>query len=210
MDIITHNAPYLIYSIIPYVIGSIPFGLLLSKIFGYGDIRNVGSGNIGATNVLRTGNKFLALITLLLDASKGIIAILICYLLVETTNTQTMQTELFLLAGLGAIIGHCYPVWLKFKGGKGVATTLGVLIAAAPFTGFLTCLAWLLSFLAGRMSSLAAMSAMLVAPALTYTFYGFYPAIINIAISALVIWRHHENIARIRAGTEPRFREKKE
>lgn len=189
-----------------YLLGSIPFGLIITKLFGYGDIRSVGSGNIGATNVLRTGKKSLALITLILDTFKAIIPVL--YL--HSTNENNLDFSTYaLLVGLAAILGHCYPVWLKFKGGKGVATTLGVLLAAVPFSGMLTCLTWLISAKAGKMSSLAAISAMVCAPAFTYTFYGFYPALINVLISLLVIWRHRGNIARIRAGTEPKIGDKK-
>ena len=207
--------PFLLlgFFLFSYLIGSIPFGLILAKIFGYGDIRKVGSGNIGATNVLRTGNKKLALATLLLDTSKGIIAILILSLITEGQfyrYPDTLQrTFIYSLYGLGAILGHCYPIWLKFKGGKGVATTLGVLLAAVPFAGMLACLTWVVSAMAGRMSSLAAISAMVCAPAFTYTFYGLEPALVNVLISLLVIWRHRENIARIRAGTEPKIDSKK-
>tara|TARA_B100000242_G_C43047448_1_gene489025 strand:+ start:2038 stop:2700 length:663 start_codon:yes stop_codon:yes gene_type:complete len=217
----------------------------MSKAWGYGDIRTIGSGNIGATNVLRTGNKKLAFLTLLLDATKGAIFILLIIFflghsffpslflsnaestLIAEKATGNMisvinpdhhnlisvyKTEyiaLLLLTGLAAIIGHCYPVWLKFKGGKGVATTLGVLLAAVPFTGLIACATWLVSAKFGKISSVAAMSAMIVAPVMTYVFYGMYPAIINALISALVIWRHRSNIARIRAGTEPRIGDKK-
>ncbi len=183
-----------------YLIGSIPFGLILTRLGGYGDIRDIGSGNIGATNVLRTGNKKLALLTLFLDGIKSVIAIIIFY---------RPDFSFLMLIGFAAMIGHCFPVWLKFKGGKGVATTFGVLLAAVPFAGMLAALTWILSAMAGRMSSLAALSAMIMAPAYTYAIYGLYPALINVAISALVIVRHKENIKRIRAGTEPRIGEKK-
>ncbi len=204
--------PGLIFIVlIGYLIGSIPFGLILSKAFGYGDIRNIGSGNIGATNVLRTGNKKLAFATLMLDALKGVAAIYTFWLLSrymeQPCDISRMQLH-FIMVGLAAIIGHCYPVWLKFKGGKGVATTLGVLLAAVPFTGLIACVTWLVSAKFGKISSVAAMSAMIVAPPMTYVFYGIYPALINALISALVIWRHRSNIARIRAGTEPRIGDK--
>ncbi len=207
----------IIYYILPllaaYLIGSIPFGLLLTKFFGKGDIRTIGSGNIGATNVLRTGSKKLALATLILDASKGAvcIALYIQYQAQMAPADQEPYTTIYymLILGLLTMIGHCYPVWLKFKGGKGVATTLGVLLAAVPFTGLIACATWLVSAKFGKISSVAAMSAMIVAPVMTYVFYGMYPAIINALISALVIWRHRENIARIRAGTEPRIGDKK-
>lgn len=200
--ILTFTVPFTI----AYLFGSIPFGLLITKLAGKGDIREIGSGNIGATNVLRTGSKTLAFITLLLDFLKPAFAIGLLY------PSLSQSPEFFtnaLLIGLFAIIGHCYPVWLKFKGGKGVATTFGVLFAAVPFAGMLAALFWVMSAMAARMSSLAAISAMIAAPAFTYTFYGLYPALINTVISALVIWRHRENIARLRAGTEPKIGEKK-
>lgn len=204
-------SPYLIFG---YIMGSIPFGLVLTRIFSKQDIRSIGSGNIGATNVLRTGSKKLALATLILDVVKAIVPIITFWILVKgerlvnSGEVDNLTGEL-LLVGLAAIIGHCYPVWLKFKGGKGVATTLGVLLAAVPFTGLIACATWLVSAKFGKISSVAAMSAMIVAPVMTYVFYGMYPAIINALISALVIWRHRENIARIRAGTEPRIGDKK-
>lgn len=183
-----------------YLIGSIPFGLLLTKFILKQDIRAIGSGNIGATNVLRTGNKKLAALTLLLDAVKGMVPVFIFF---------GQPFYILMIIGLAAIIGHCFPVWLKFKGGKGVATAIGALLAAVPFTGFLVCITWIVSAMAGKMSSLAAISAMLLAPAYTYAIYGLYPALVNVVISALVIYRHRENIKRIRAGTEPKIGEKK-
>ena len=130
---------YLISAFLGYLLGSIPFGLVLCKIFGLGDIRNIGSGNIGATNVLRTGNKPLALATLLLDSGKGAIAVLII--------NYFFGFNAAMLAGFFALIGHCYPIWLKFKGGKGVATTLGTLLALAWPIGLAACVLWLISCL---------------------------------------------------------------
>lgn len=188
----------LLLCIAAYLLGSIPFGLILTKLVLKQDVRDIGSGNTGATNVMRTGSKKLAALTLLFDAVKG--AIIICaFGLFETP-------QLALIVGLFAILGHCFPVWLKFKGGKGVATTLGVLLAAVPVTGLIACAVWILSFLAARISSLAALTAMLVAPAVTYGIYGLYPALINLIITALVFARHHENIARLAKGKEAQFR----
>ena len=187
-----------VYILLAYLIGSIPFGLILTKVFLKKDVRDIGSGNTGATNVLRTGSKKLAALTLILDALKGA-----CVVAIFGLYTNTL---IAFVTGLFAIIGHCFPIWLKFKGGKGVATTLGVLLAAIPITGFAAVLAWILSFLAARISSLAALTAMLIAPAVTYAVYGLYPALINVAISILVFVRHHENIKRLIKGEESQFR----
>ena len=183
-----------------YLAGSILFGLILTHFFGGEDLRTIGSGNIGATNVLRTGNKKLALATLLLDATKGALPIFLL-------NIYTSPT-LALTFGLGAVIGHCFPIWLKFKGGKGVATTLGILLAATPITGLIACLTWLLSFLAVRISSLAALTAMLITPLATWFIYGDLPAIFTALISCLVFIRHKDNIKRLRKGEEPQFKSK--
>ena len=192
--------------VLAYLIGSIPFGLILTKLVLKQDITKIGSGNIGATNVLRTGNKKLALATLILDALKGVAAIFIIYALLPQPDHYFTFA---LTVGLFAILGHCFPVWLKFKGGKGVATTLGVLLIAVPFTGALACMTWLLSAFTAKISSLAAISAMILAPAFTYFFHGMDAALINVLISLLVIYRHKENIKRMKAGTEPRIGGKK-
>lgn len=192
---------YIIAAIFGYFLGSIPFGLVLCKIFGYGDIRKIGSGNIGATNVLRTGNKLLALATLLLDSGKGAIVVLI--------TLYFANFNIALLAGFCALIGHCYPIWLKFKGGKGVATTLGTLLSLAPLLGGLACLIWFMSALLFRISSLSALIAIGTTPILAH--YLFNDPNLSGAcagITALVYLKHRENIKRIFAGTEPKIGKK--
>lgn len=179
-----------------YLIGSIPFGLLLSVIGGYGDIRAIGSGNIGATNVLRTGNKKLALLTLLLDGGKGATAVLLCH---------AASLDYPLPAVLAAVLGHCFPVWLTFKGGKGVATALGGILAALPYTGGAAILIWLCVFWRTRISSLSAIISLGLAPVVTYFFYGEPSACITALICAIVIARHHQNIRRLLKGAEPTF-----
>ena len=195
-----------------YLIGSIPFGLILSKFFGHKDIRQIGSGNIGATNVLRTGNKFLALLTLILDTGKGAILILLLFdtHAYDPAVPDYVVPVFALSTGLATILGHCFPVWLKFKGGKGVATTFGVLLAAVPWTGFVAVCTW--GIVAGffRYSSLSALCAVAIAPLATFLIYGSTPAAITVLIAALVIWRHKDNIKRLTAGTEPKIFENKD
>jgi glycerol-3-phosphate acyltransferase PlsY len=180
-----------------YLFGSVPFGLLLTRLAGLGDIRSIGSGNIGATNVLRTGNKGLAAATLLLDAGKGAFAVAVFRYL--------GPPDAALWSGLGAVIGHLFPVWLGFRGGKGVATGLGVLLAAAWPVGVMSCAVWLIIAGLARMSSLASLGAVAAAP-LAAAFLA--PSAITwlaLAIALLIIARHHENIRRLLAGTEPRI-----
>lgn len=200
---------YIITCIPPYLVGSIPFGLLLTRFFGKKDIRKVGSGNIGATNVLRSGSMVLALLTLLLDAGKGVFAVFLSVAFHESTATigDTVIHHPFnmLITGLFAILGHCFPVWLKFKGGKGVATTLGVLLAAVPWAGFVAVCTW--GIVAGffRISSLAALCAVAIAPLAALLIYGPMPGIITILIALLVFWRHKGNIDRLLKGEEPKI-----
>lgn len=198
-----------------YIIGSIPFGFVLSKLAGHGDIRNIGSGNIGATNVLRTGNKALAALTLLLDAGKGAAVIFVLFgfphtLFADASDPDTRMYALALLTGFGAIIGHCFPFWLKFKGGKGVATTIGVLLAATPATGLAACFFWLMSAFAFRISSLAALIAMGFAAPITFFVYGAKPAGMVFVIALTVYIRHKDNIKRLLKGEEPKIGNKKD
>ena len=183
--------------VIGYLLGSIPFGLLLTRAAGLGDIRQIGSGNIGATNVLRTGNKGLAAATLLLDAAKGAVAVLIArYYLGETPA---------MLAGLAAFIGHIFPVWLGFKGGKGVATYLGVLAALAWQCALVFALLWLTVAAATRISSLAAIIATIASPIAAWILGDADLAAVVALMSLIVLIKHRANIERLIAGEEPRI-----
>ncbi len=181
-----------------YLLGSIPFGLLLTRIFGLGDIRGIGSGNIGATNVLRTGRKGLAAATLVLDGLKGAAAVLIA-------QASSYDQDTALLAGLAAVLGHLFPIWLRFKGGKGVATGLGVLIAAAWPIGLAACAVWLLVAALARVSSLASLAAFSFAPFAALVLEEFGVVKLSFTIAVLVFVRHQANIRRLLAGTEPRI-----
>lgn len=181
-----------------YLLGSIPFGLILTRLAGLGDIRAIGSGNIGATNVLRTGHKGLAALTLVLDAGKGAAAVLAAGLIAP---------EAAAVAGLGAVLGHLFPVWLRFRGGKGVATALGVLAAAHWPVGAGAAAVWVLVAVVSRYSSLAAILALLAAPVAAWTTADTATALLATAVALLVIAKHRENIARLVAGTEPRIGE---
>jgi glycerol-3-phosphate acyltransferase PlsY len=196
---------HLVALLLGYLLGSIPFGLLLTRAAGLGDIRKIGSGNIGATNVLRTGNKLLALATLLLDGGKGAVAVLIA----QYWGGDAAGPELMLAAGAGAILGHLYPVWLGFKGGKGVATGLGILLALDWRVGALACVTWLAVALIFRFSSLSALLAFLLAPLYAWLMAGPLLAVFAIFLAALVWWRHRENVRRLVKGEEPRIGKKK-
>lgn len=202
--------PFYAAAVLGYLLGSIPFGLVLTRLAGYGDIRKIGSGNIGATNVLRTGNKALAAATLVLDSGKGAAAVLLAGI---------FGPDMAVLAGGGAMLGHAFPVWLKFKGGKGVATAGGILLAIAPAVGLLAGLTWLATAVLFRISSLAALTAAVLAPAYAFAL-SYWPigggywaspqeAQLMVLIAVLVIARHHANIRRLLSGTEPRIGEKK-
>jgi glycerol-3-phosphate acyltransferase PlsY len=191
-----------------YLLGSIPFGLVITRAAGLGDIREIGSGNIGATNVLRTGRKDLALATLLLDAGKAGIALILARMLAQSSP---YATEIGLVAGAAAFIGHCFPVWLGFKGGKGVATFFGVLFAGIWPIGVIAGITWLAIATIFRFSSLAALCAAVVSPiAALIAGFSWSEVAFTVVLGALIFWRHAANIARLRAGTEPRIGDKKE
>lgn len=179
-----------------YALGSIPFGLLVTRMTGAGDLRSIGSGNIGATNVLRTGRKGLAATTLLLDLLKGLAAVLLAERLLPGAAPA---------AAFGAFLGHCFPVWLGFRGGKGVATTAGVAFGLAWPVGAVYALVWLVLLGTTRISSVAGMTAAIVAPIAAILFQRLEAAAVLALIAAFVLFQHRQNIARLRAGTEPRI-----
>ena len=191
---LTADAVYAL--LLGYVFGSIPFGLLLTRLAGKGDVRTIGSGNIGATNVLRTGSKGLAAATLILDCLKATAAILLA------RDFFGAETENF--AAAGALIGHLYPVWLTFKGGKGVATYLGILIPLLPIAAVVYAMIWLGLLALLRISSVAGIAAALSAPvsAVVLGEAQLFPMLLGFTL--LVVWKHRENLARLKAGTEPR------
>jgi acyl phosphate:glycerol-3-phosphate acyltransferase len=189
--------PHAAWIILGYLFGSVPSGLLLTRAAGLGDIRRIGSGNIGATNVLRTGNKALAGATLLLDLLKGALPVLIA--------GHFAGEHAGLWAGLGAVLGHLFPVWLGFRGGKGVATGYGVLIAAAWPVGIAAGAVWLLAAKLLRISSLAALISFALAPLLAWALADPAVVVLAIAIAVLIYARHHSNIRRLLSGAEPRI-----
>jgi glycerol-3-phosphate acyltransferase PlsY len=190
-------ARYMLFALaFGYALGSIPFGLLLTRLAGKGDIRDIGSGNIGATNVLRTGSKLLAAVTLVLDCLKATIAVVLAKALFGEQAAP--------LAGAAALIGHLYPVWLKFRGGKGVATFLGILIALLPIAAVIYAAVWLVLLLTVRISSVAGMAAAISAAAVAAILHSALFAML-LGFAVLVLWKHRENILRLRLGTEPRI-----
>lgn len=187
----------LIWALIGYGLGSVPFGMVLARLMGLGNLREIGSGNIGATNVLRTGNKRAAGLTLLLDGAKGAVAVLLARAFAGEDAAQ--------LAALTAFLGHCYPVWLGFRGGKGVATFLGLWLALAWPVGLAACATWAVAAWLGRISSLAALVAA-AGSTIWVVLLGAGPAmLLGVVLTLLVFWRHRANIARLRAGTEPKI-----
>jgi len=180
-----------------YLIGSIPFGIIISKIMGLGNLRNIGSGNIGATNVLRTGNKLAAILTLIFDLLKGAISVIITYYIFNDTTAQ--------IAALSSFLGHCFPIWLKFKGGKGVATFIGISLALYWPAGILICLTWVLTAFISRVSSLSALISSL-SSILWVWILGVPSAVFVMTVLTILIWfRHIENIKRIIKNTEPKI-----
>ena len=207
-----HSWPYLAaFLAFGYALGSIPFGLLLTRFAGLGDIRSIGSGNIGATNVLRTGRKGLAALTLLLDGAKGTVAVILA--------SQFGGPDAALMAGHGAVLGHLFPAWLGFRGGKGVATGLGVLLGLDWRIGLCACLVWLAMAAIFRRSSLSSLTAFAAAPILALylpllwapggvTIGDRQLAVFAAIIAALIWFKHHENIKRLLSGKEPRIGKK--
>mgnify|MGYP000194450568 CR=1 FL=1 len=196
-DLIASSSTLMIVAVLAYLLGAVPFGLLITRALGLGDLRAIGSGNIGATNVLRTGNRAAAAATLLLDAAKGGVAVLAARAVAGEDAAQ--------LAGLAAFLGHLYPVWLRFRGGKGVATFLGTLIALAWPVGLAVCGTWLAVAAVTRYSSVAAL---LAAASSTFWMFGLGETrllVLGAVLTVLVYLRHHANLARLKAGTEPKL-----
>ena len=186
----------ILWAVAGYLLGSIPFGMVLARVMGLGNLREIGSGNIGATNVLRTGNRKLAALTLLADALKGTIPVLVA---------SRWGQEFGLVAGFGAFLGHLYPVWLKFKGGKGVATYLGVLLGASLQGLLAFALTWLSMAFLFRYSSLAALTAAVVVPVVLWLLGQTGPAVLFLVMSTIVYIKHRQNISRLLSGTESKI-----
>ncbi|MGV6803463.1 MAG: glycerol-3-phosphate 1-O-acyltransferase PlsY [Ruegeria sp.] len=187
----------ILWAAIGYLMGSVPYGMIIARVMGLGNLRNIGSGNIGATNVLRTGNKTAAALTVLFDAGKGAVAVLLARALAGNDAAQ--------IAALTAFVGHCYPVWLNFKGGKGVATFLGLWLALDWRVGIACCLTWLAAALIWRISSVGALVAAALSTTWVMVLTDGTTFLLGAILTLLVYWRHRENLARIKAGTEPRI-----
>lgn len=200
-ELTTGMGGLLLWAAIGYLLGSVPYGMIIAKALNLGNLREIGSGNIGATNVLRTGNKKAAALTLIFDAGKGAVAVLLARAFAGEDAVQ--------IAALAAFLGHCFPVWLGFKGGKGVATHLGMMWALAWPIGLACCLTWLVIAAVFRFSSLAALLAAGFAPAFAI-FFGYGPLIVLLLVLAVLVYlRHSANIGRLRAGTETKIGSKK-
>ena len=200
-EFVTSQGMLLLTAVLGYLLGSIPFGVLVTRAMGLGDLRQIGSGNIGATNVLRTGNKRAALATLLLDGGKGALAVLLARWFLAEDAAQ--------VAGLAAFLGHLFPVWLGFRGGKGVATFLGLLLALNWMIGALVCLTWLAMAVIGRVSSIAALVAAASSGLWIVLLTEGSLLLLSLVLTVLIYVRHWENLKRIKAGTEPRIGQKK-
>ncbi|MFS4582002.1 glycerol-3-phosphate 1-O-acyltransferase PlsY [Phaeobacter sp. C3_T13_0] len=201
MPVIVTAAPLLLlWAIIGYGLGSIPFGLLLTRLMGLGNLRTIGSGNIGTTNVLRTGSKKAAALTLLLDGGKGAVAVFLARMLAGEDAAQ--------LAGLTAFLGHCFPIWLKFQGGKGVATFLGLMLALAWPVGIACCLTWLAAAYLSKISSMGALVSAVSAPLWCLLLGVPMTFLLSAVLAGLILWRHKDNIVRLRLGNEPRIGQK--
>ncbi len=187
----------ILWAVIGYLMGSVPFGMIIARVMGLGNLRSIGSGNIGATNVLRTGNKAAAALTLIFDAAKGAVAVLLARSLAGEDAAQ--------IAALTAFLGHCFPVWLGFKGGKGVATFLGLWLALDWRVGVACCLSWLVAAAIWRISSVGALAAAALLTVWIVVLTDGATFILGIILTLLVYWRHSANVARIKAGTEPKI-----
>ncbi|KAA9010742.1 glycerol-3-phosphate 1-O-acyltransferase PlsY [Histidinibacterium aquaticum] len=196
-EITSAPAILLLWAAIGYLAGSVPFGIVFAWVFRLGDLRQIGSGNIGATNVLRTGNRLAALLTLVMDSGKGAFVTLAA---LGAAGWDAAQ-----VAALFSFLGHCFPVWLRFRGGKGVATFLGILIALSPATGAAACATWLVAAGLTRYSSAGALAAAVLAPIWAITMARGDLLMLLVALAFLVLWRHQGNITRLMAGTEPRI-----
>ena len=201
-DLLTPNLTLILVAILAYLLGSVPFGVVITRAMGLGDLRQIGSGNIGATNVLRTGNKRAAAATLILDGAKGAVAVLIA-------RAVTGQEDAAQLAALCSFLGHLYPVWLRFKGGKGVATFLGTLLALCWPVGLAVCATWAVSAAIFRMSSLAALIAAATSGFWLFAFGQGRMLVLVLILTLLIYIRHWANLERIKAGTEPKIGAKK-
>ncbi|WP_317056929.1 glycerol-3-phosphate 1-O-acyltransferase PlsY [Roseovarius rhodophyticola] len=198
-ELVSSTPVLVLWGVIGYLLGSIPFGMVLARVMNLGDLRKVGSGNIGATNVLRTGNKVAAALTVLLDGAKGAVAVLLARVLAGEDAAQ--------VAALAAFLGHCFPVWLTFRGGKGVATFLGLMLALAWPVGLACCATWLFAAVATRISSLAAIYAAALST-IWVVLLGYREMLfLGMALTLLIFTRHWQNILRIRKGTEPKIGE---
>ena len=198
MSSFSMEASILTFSVISfsYLLGSIPFGILVSKVFGLGNLRDIGSGNIGATNVLRTGNKLAALITLILDGLKGVLVVVVARFISE---------DAAITASIFVIIGHIYPVWLRFSGGKGVATFIGAILALSFVTGLLVCFIWIVIALIFRYSSLSAIVSSASAPIGVFLFYDNEALVVTLFMTVLIWYRHKDNIRRLIDGSEAKI-----